>query len=98
MCLPHMSSISKKICPKTFGPHCVWTPVAQGHRRVSGQSPIERYQHTGVTSTEVLTGLAGIIGKRKEMVWWEDDRPTEREREREREIDREREKNRESEK
>jgi hypothetical protein len=23
MCLPHMSSIFKKISPKTFGPHCV---------------------------------------------------------------------------
>jgi exonuclease III len=25
MCLPHVSSIFKKISPKTFGPHCVLT-------------------------------------------------------------------------
>jgi len=40
----------------------VRTPVTQGHRRVSADSPIERYL------TEVLTGLAGIIGKRMETV------------------------------
>ena len=32
MCLPHASSIFKKINPKTFGPNCVyWTPPANGY-------------------------------------------------------------------
>jgi hypothetical protein len=25
MCLPHVSSIFKKIIPKTFGLHCIWS-------------------------------------------------------------------------
>jgi hypothetical protein len=32
MCLPHASSIFKKINPKTFWPNCVyWTPLANGY-------------------------------------------------------------------
>jgi len=31
MCLPHVSSIFKKISPKTFGPHCVYSVCNTSH-------------------------------------------------------------------
>jgi len=59
MCLPHVSSIFKKISPKTFGPHCVYTYIhTYTHTRTHTHTEFFKCQKNNTTLSTSLLPLA----------------------------------------